>query len=35
MRGYDARLIQDYLGHRNPVHTARYTHTAAVRFEGL
>jgi site-specific recombinase XerD len=33
--GYDMRLIQDYLGHRDPRHTARYTRTAARRFEGL
>lgn len=30
-RGYDLRLIQDYLGHRDPRHTARYTRTAAIR----
>ena len=34
-KGYDCRLIQDYLGHRDPKHTARYTRTAADRFEGL
>lgn len=34
-RGYDLRLIQDYLGHRDPRHTARYTRTAARRFDGL
>ncbi|WP_410219117.1 tyrosine-type recombinase/integrase [Paracoccus sp. (in: a-proteobacteria)] len=34
-RGYDLRLIQDYLGHRDPRHTARYTRTAASRFDGL
>jgi type 1 fimbriae regulatory protein FimB/type 1 fimbriae regulatory protein FimE len=33
--GKDARVIQDYLGHRDPRHTARYTRTAAARFEGL
>jgi integrase len=33
--GQDSRLIQDYLGHREPRHTARYTRTAARRFEGL
>ena len=27
-RGYDLRLIQDYLGHRDPKHTVRYTRTA-------
>lgn len=34
-RGYDLRLIQDYLGHRDPKHTTRYTRTAAHRFENL
>jgi integrase len=34
-RGYDLRLIQDYLGHRDPRHTVRYTRTAGARFEGL
>lgn len=34
-RGYDLRLIQDYLGHRDPRHTAHYTRTAASRFDGL
>ncbi len=34
-KGYDLRLIQDYLGHREPKHTAHYTRTAAYRFEGL
>jgi integrase len=34
-KGYDLRLIQDYLGHRDPQHTVRYTRTAASRFEGL
>lgn len=34
-RGYDLRLIQDYLGHRDPKHTTRYTRIAASRFEGL
>lgn len=33
--GRDLRLIQDYLGHRDPRHTARYTRTAASRFSGL
>ena len=28
---YDLRLIQDYLGHRDPRHTAHYTRTAAAR----
>jgi type 1 fimbriae regulatory protein FimB len=34
-RGYDMRQVQDYLGHKNIVHTVRYTRTAVVRFEGL
>jgi type 1 fimbriae regulatory protein FimB len=34
-RGYDTRLIQDYLGHKNIAHTVKYTRTAAIRFEGL
>lgn len=34
-KGYDTRLIQDYLGHKNIRHTVRYTRTAASRFEGL
>jgi type 1 fimbriae regulatory protein FimB len=34
-RGYDLRLIQDYLGHRDPKHTVRYTRTSGRRFEGL
>lgn len=34
-RGYDTRLIQDYLGHKNINHTVKYTRTAASRFEGL
>lgn len=34
-RGYDLRLIQDYLGHRDPKHTVHYTRTAGRRFEGL
>lgn len=29
------RVTQDYLGHRNPRHTTRYTRTASSRFEGL
>ena len=31
----DLRLIQDYLGHREPRHTVHYTRTAGRRFEGL
>lgn len=34
-KGYDTRLIQDYLGHKNIMHTVRYTRTAANRFEHL
>ena len=34
-RGYDLRLIQDYLGDRDPRHTAHYTRTAAIRFDSL
>jgi site-specific recombinase XerD len=34
-RGYDLRLIQDYLGHRDLKHTAHYTRVAASRFDGL
>ena len=34
-QGYDLRLIQDYLGHRDPKHTVRYTRVASVRFEGI
>ena len=34
-QGFDLRLIQDYLGHRDPKHTAHYTRVAGVRFEGL
>jgi len=34
-RGYDLRLIQDYLGHRDPKHTVHYTKIAGNRFEGL
>jgi type 1 fimbriae regulatory protein FimB len=34
-RGYDLRLIQDYLGHRDPKHTVHYTRVVGNRFEGL
>lgn len=34
-KGYDARLIQDYLGHRDIRHTEIYTRTAAGRFQDL
>jgi len=33
--GYDLRLIQDYLGHRDPKHAAQYTRVASKRFEKL
>ena len=31
----ELRLIQDYLGHRDPKHTVHYTRVAGVRFEGM
>jgi len=34
-KGRDLRLIQDYLGHRDPKNAARYTQTAAARFENI
>jgi type 1 fimbriae regulatory protein FimB len=34
-RGHDFRLRQDFMGHRDPRHKARYTRTASRRFEGL
>ncbi|WP_339108778.1 tyrosine-type recombinase/integrase [Thioclava sp. GXIMD4216] len=34
-KGRDLRVIQDYLGHRDPRHTAHYTRTAAHRFDDL
>ena len=34
-KGFDTRLIQDYLGHRNISHTVIYTKTNAKRFEGM
>jgi len=34
-RGIDFRVLQDFLGHRDPRHTTRYTRTASRRFEGL
>jgi integrase len=34
-KGHDLRLIQDYLGHRDPRHTVHYTRTAGRRFKGL
>ena len=34
-KGYDTRLIQDYLGHKNIQHTVQYTQLAPNRFNGL
>jgi type 1 fimbriae regulatory protein FimB/type 1 fimbriae regulatory protein FimE len=34
-KGVDTRTIQAYLGHRNIMHTVRYTHLAAERFRNL
>jgi site-specific recombinase XerD len=34
-KGVDFRTTQDYLGHRDPKHTTRYTRVAGRRFEGL
>ena len=34
-QGTDLRTMQDYLGHRDPKHTAHYTRVAGNRFEGL
>ena len=34
-RGTDLRTMQDYLGHRDPRHTVRYTRVSGRRFEGL
>jgi hypothetical protein len=34
-RGTDLRTMQDYLGHRDPRHTVRYSRIAGQRFEGL
>ncbi len=34
-RGVDLRVIQDYLGHRDPKHTVLYTKIAGIKFEGL
>ena len=33
--GHDTRAIQHYLGHRNIMHTVRYTELAADRFRGF
>ena len=34
-KGVDFRTTQDFLGHRDPKHTTRYTRVAGHRFEGL
>lgn len=34
-RGHDFRLLQDFMGHRDPRHTTRYTRTVSRRFEGM
>ncbi|MFS9606035.1 tyrosine-type recombinase/integrase, partial [Klebsiella pneumoniae] len=34
-RGTDTRLIYDYLGHRNILHTVRYTASNDARFAGI
>jgi len=34
-KGHDFRLLQDFMGHRDPRHSSRYTRTASRRFEGL
>jgi type 1 fimbriae regulatory protein FimB len=34
-KGFDTRLIQDYLGHRNIRHTVIYTETNSERFKGM
>jgi site-specific recombinase XerD len=34
-KGTDLRTMQDYLGHRDPKHTAHYARVAGHRFEGL
>jgi type 1 fimbriae regulatory protein FimB len=33
--GIDLRAMQDYLGHRDPKDTVRYTRVAGRRFEGI
>ncbi len=34
-KGHELRLIQEYLGHRDPKHTVHYARTAGRRFERL
>jgi type 1 fimbriae regulatory protein FimB/type 1 fimbriae regulatory protein FimE len=33
--GHDTRSLQHYLGHKNIVHTVRYTELAPDRFKGF
>lgn len=34
-KGVDFRVLEDYLDHRDPAMTARYTRVSSRRFEGL
>jgi site-specific recombinase XerD len=34
-KGTDFRLMQDFLGHKNPRHTAHYTRTSPARFNRI
>lgn len=34
-QGYETRIIQDWLGHRNIQHTVRYTKLSSVRFHEI
>ncbi|WP_083879508.1 tyrosine-type recombinase/integrase [Geminocystis herdmanii] len=34
-QGYDTRVIQAYLGHKNIQHTVRYTEISPKRFQGF
>ena len=34
-KGLDTRIIQDYLGHRDPKHTSEYTRVSAARFQTI
>jgi len=34
-KGTDMRIMQDYLGHKDPKHTAHYTRVSGKAFEGL
>mgnify|MGYP000395061343 CR=1 FL=1 len=35
IKGYQQRIIQDYLGHRDPKHTALYTRISGKMFDGI